>query len=334
MARVRGRRSPTLSSLDSEMRKVFPLMQSAWALTPVFASFAIAANAPVIAAAPKPPAHVGTPVKTASAPPSAAPTPPRTPQQSNDPCGGSTRLLASLDRPTIGFSTCTVPAGSAILEEGYQLNTQGGASASVSATYPQGFQRYGLVPHFEIDLIGPNFNRSRDPAGITTGFSDLGIGFKFQLPQRTKVQYAIDGLFTAATGAGAFTAGGPTQQLNLDIAYPLSVNVGIGTTLGVASASGARMNGSAIRPRYARYGAFIPSLVVTDQINHSTQFYAEYVNPTKIAPDLGGRSMTDFGVQQLFGQYVEIDTEYGISFTPIQGSRFRYIGLGLGLWIK
>ncbi len=256
-------------------------------------------------------------------------------EPTNDPCGGSTRLLASLDRPTIGFSTCVAPVGSAILEEGYQLNTQGGPAESVSATYPQGFQRFGLVPRLEIDLVGPTFNRLRSDSGLSSGFSDLGIGFKYAFQQKTKVQWAIDGLLTAATGASGFTAGGPTEQLNLDIAYPLSANVGIGTTIGFASTSGAPVNSTTgTTAAYSRYGAVIPSIVITDQITHATQFYAEYVNPTKIAPDLGGRAYTDFGVQQLFNQYVEIDAEYGIDFTPIQGSRYRYIGVGLGLYVK
>jgi len=298
--------------------------------------------------------EIASPTPTLSASPSVAPSPSAStqPEAANDPCGGSTRLLASLDRPTIGFSTCVAPVGSAILEEGYQLNTQGGPAESVSATYPQGFQRFGIVPRLEIDLIGPSFNHVRSDAVIFSGFSDLGLGFKYEIQQKTKLQWAIDGLVTAATGASAFTAGGPTEQLNLDIAYPLSANVGIGTTIGFASTSGTPANtGASKKPgtpstpgsetisasaaaTYSRYGAVIPSIVVTDQITHVTQFYAEYVNPTKIAPDLGGRSYTDFGVQQLFSQYVELDAEYGIDFTPIAGSRFRYIGLGLGLYIK
>ncbi len=311
--------------------KVVSTMYRASALLVTLAVLPAAASADS-KATPRPtssPVPSATPARSPSAPPEAA----------GDPCGGSTRLLASLDRPTIGFSTCVAPVGSAIIEEGYQLNTQGGPAASVSATYPQGFQRFGILPRLEIDLIGPNFNRVRSDAGISSGFSDLGVGFKYQFQQKTKVQWAIDGLFTAATGASAFTAGGPTEQLNLDIAYPLSANVGIGTTIGFASTSGAPSNAgaataSSTASKYSRYGAIIPSIVVTDQVNHLTQFYAEYVNPTKIAPDLGGRSFTDFGIQRLFGQYVEVDAEYGIDFTPVQGSRFRYVGLGFGVYIK
>ena len=257
--------------------------------------------------------------------PAATPDSSVSPTSAPDPCGGPASLLATLNRPTIGYSACAVPAGAIVLEEGYQNTYQGGAAASVITAYPQGFERAGIADRFELDLIGPSFNRERAGATRTTGYSDLGLGFKYELPQAGRFTYAFDGLLTAATPGGAFSNGGPSQTLDLDISYALSPAMGVGTTLAGASTSGAGT---------ARYGTFNPSLVVTAQIPNYYQFYFELVGLTKIAPDRGGRLYIDFGVQKLIGRNLEIDAEYGIDFTPVDGSRFGYVGAGLGVRVK
>ncbi len=262
-----------------------------------------------------------------------------TPDAPSDPCGGPARLLATLNRPTIGYSACALPKGAIVLEDGYQNQYQSGPAASVISTFPQGFQRVGIADRLELDLIGPAYDRSRIGRTIATGYNDLGLGFKYELPQKGRFTYAVDGLFQAATGTGGFGAGGPTSAVDLDIAYAASPAIGIGTTLAGYSTPGTTAIGTtpAGQPTggvTSRYGYFLPSVVVTAQIPNYYQFYAELVGRTKLAPDGGGQVFTDFGLQKLLGPNLEVDGEYGISFTPVGGSRFRYIGLGLGLRVK
>jgi hypothetical protein len=216
----------------------------------------------------------------------------------------------------------------AILEEGYQVTVQGGG---VAATYPVGFQRFGVLSNLEVDLIGPNQNRASGGPTVQNGLSDLGAGFKYALSAHGPVHWAIDGLFTAATGSQAFTNGGPTAQLNLDASYSLTSNIGLGATLGFASSSGPLQSAA---NSFGRYGAVVPSFVVTYTPSRSSQLYAEYAARTKIGPNMGGDSVIDYGVQQLLGSNVEIDAEYGTDLTPIGGSRFHYLGVGLGLFLK
>ena len=256
----------------------------------------------------------------------ASPAPPAT---ASDPCGGNTRLLATLDRPTVGYSACAVPAGSLLLEEGYQNQSQGGASSSTIVTYPQGFERVGVAKNVEFDVLGPVQSVVRAGGATTSGLADLGLGFKVELPQRGRFTYAVDGLFTAATGARGIGNGGPMQTLNVDVAYALSPAVGLGTTLAGVSSAGFAADGSA-----ARYGYFEPSVVVTAQIPNAYQFYLEFVQQSKLAPAAGGHVFTDFGVQKLVGRNVELDLEYGASFTPVGASRFRYLGAGFGLLVE
>lgn len=268
--------------------------------------------------------HAGAPAGATSQPsPSAVPDAP------SDPCGGPTGLFATLDRPTIGYSACAVPSGSIVLEEGYQNQSQGGASPAVLTTYPQGFERIGVADRLEVDLIGPAYNRLRTTSTVSSGYDDIGVGAKFELPPRGRFTYAFDGLFQAATGTGGFGAGGPTSVANVDIAYAASSAVGLGTTLATGVSSGTTPSG-----RVARYGYFLPSFVVTAQIPNAYQFYAELVGQTKLAPGAGGHVFTDFGLQKLLGPNVEVDGEYGRSFTPVGGSRFHDVGLGVGLRVR
>lgn len=267
---------------------------------------------------------LAVPDPTASLAPTAVPSPAASDAPS-DPCGGPTRLLATLDRPTFGYSACAVSKGSIVLENGYQNQSQGGESPGTATTIGQGFQRVGVGDRIELDLIAPTFNRASSGGVLTTGFSDLGLGFKVELPQRGAFTYAIDGLFTAATGTGGFSMGGPSQTMNFDIAYAASPAIGIGSTIGVSSAAGIAN---------ARYGYIMPSIVVTAQIPNAYQFFFELVGQTKIGPAQGGRIFSDAGVQKLLGQYLELDAEYGKSFTAVGGSRFHYIGIGAGIRVK
>lgn len=238
-------------------------------------------------------------------------------------------MASTAEDLSVAGSACVVPPGSIVLEEGYQNQAQRGASPNVTASFPQGFERFGLAPRLELDAIGPSLNRSRSPGLLATGYGDAGLGFKYELPQSGRFTYAIDGLFTAASGGRGFTAGGPTQTVNLDAAYAVSPAVGFGTTIAGTSAAGFRSEGNA-----ARFGYLVPSFVVTVQVATACQFYAELAGQTKLAPDRGGHLVADAGVQKLAGPSLELDVEYGHSFTPDGGSRFHYLGAGVGLRLR
>ncbi len=247
-------------------------------------------------------------------------------------------LLATLDRPTVGYSACAVPKGSLVLEEGYQNTFSARAPGRISSAYPQGFERYGVAQRFEVNLIGPNVNRSRDTGGVSDGQSDMGFGFKYELQPRGRFTYAVDGLYTLPTGTGGFGSGGPTQTVNLDIAYAASPAVGFGATLAGSDAAGYEAVGdlrsSSSVAVAARYGTFDPSFVVTVDPGDAVQLYAELVGETKVAPGASGRLFTDFGVQKLLGPYLELDLEYGHDVVAAHGVGSDYVGFGTGIRIR
>jgi len=264
---------------------------------------------------------------SAAATPSPAPTP-------SDPCGGPGRLLATANRPTIGYSTCAVKRGTAVFELGYQNQVQGTpAKGAVVSQVAQAFTRIGAANRFELDVIGPNYEGMRAYAperssAVEHGVTDSGLGFKYELPPSGKWSVAFDGLYTGPNGSPFLTAGNATLTGNLDASFAMSPATAIGTTIAVSATGG--YSGLA----HARYGVTTPSLVVTTQIPNYYQFYAEYVLSSKISPTDGARAFTDFGVQKLLGTRTELDLEYGHAFTGIASLKFDYVGFGtvIQLW--
>jgi len=84
----------------------------------------------------------------------------------------------------------------------------------------------------------------------------------------------------------------------------------------------------------AASGSVFPSIGRgTAQLPKYYQFYAEF-DQTKLGPEQGGRTFTDFGLQKLLGPSFELDAEYGVSFTPVNGSTFNYLGVGAGIRVR
>jgi len=260
-------------------------------------------------------------------------TPSPAPQQS-DPCDGPSRLLATANRPTVGYSACAVKRDTVVFELGYQneINGSSGKGAVVSQV-PQAFTRIGAGARFEFDLIGPNYVGVRSyapesPGTTQHGVTDSGIGFKYELPPSGRWTVAFDSLYTGSNGSPFLTAGNATLTENLDASFALSSATAIGTTIAVSS------TGGYAGTQHLRYGVTIPSLVVTTQIPSYYQFYAEYVLTTKASPRYGARDFIDFGVQKLLGARTEIDLEYGHAFSGITALKFNYVGSGvvIQLW--
>lgn len=264
-------------------------------------------------------------------PAGAQPQPSPSPAPQKDPCGGPSRLLATANRPTVGFSTCAVAKHTAVFELGYQNEVQGTPEeGSVESQVPQNFLRIGVADRFEFDVIGPNYQGVRTygpgiPSTTLHGVDDSGLGFKYELPPSGRWAVAFDGLYTGPNGSEFLTAGNATITGNFDAAFSMSPTTSIGTTIAVSS-TGAIAGGE-----HFQYGVTMPSVVVTTQIPNYYQFYAEYVLQSKVAPHQGARAFTDLGVQKLLGTRTEIDVEYGHAFTGIDALKFNYIGAGLVL---
>lgn len=235
----------------------------------------------------------------------AAPSPSPAPA---DVCGGArTNVLATLDRPSIGYSPCAVKRGESLFEMGYS-NTSG-TGGSVAA-YPQGFFRFGTGRGLELDAI----------AG---GRSDSGLGAKYEFWHDGSRALAADFLYTAPTGIASLTAGAPTQALNLDYTFPLSSVFSISSTIGAQSSYA-----SALRGTSSRFVSVLPSVVLADQWNPRAQAFVEGFAQTRTRPDGGALFGIDAAVQYLLAPQFEIDLEAGRTITDVNRSHFAGFGFG------
>jgi hypothetical protein len=240
----------------------------------------------------------------------ASPSPSPTPKPA-DPCGSTqVNLLAALNRPSIGYSACTITPGQNVDELGYQNTVGSGADV---AAYPQGFLRFGLVPDLEFDLIGPAYGVSALGGSRSAGFFDTGIGAKYRFWHDTQRALAVDFLYTAPTGAGSFTAGGPTATLNLDYSMPLAGRLGLATTVGAQRAAG--------------FSSVLPSAVVSYQWNARAQAFIEAFGQTHTSPQGGSLFGMDAAMQYLLTPDLEFDVEIG---RTVSTDRRHYVGFGLG----
>ncbi|MGC8485214.1 MAG: hypothetical protein ACP5O6_06215 [Candidatus Baltobacteraceae bacterium] len=234
-------------------------------------------------------------------------------------CDGG--LLAILNRPTIGFSTCAVARHHFVGEFGIQ-NTVDAAGSNVSLG--QGFLRFGLGHGFEADVNGPNvIDGSTVPSA---GLQDLGLGLKWQFLDRPTFGGAFDLIQNVPTARTGVTLGAPSTTLNLDLATALGANSGLGITLGAIDTSGFGPGGAR-----RRYVAFQPSMALTDLLTPRLQAYIEGVSLSRTAPGAAGAFTVDGGFQFSATPTLELDIEAARSTTD--GVPSHYLGLGFGIAI-
>src|SRR5579872_1303106 len=95
-----------------------------------------------------------------------SPSPSPSPTPAPDVCGAPrSNLLATLNRPSIGYSACAAKPGDVIAEIGYQ----NGSGYARTAQLPQGFIRFGTSPDLELDYIGPAYALNWAGGTLTRG---------------------------------------------------------------------------------------------------------------------------------------------------------------------
>lgn len=220
-----------------------------------------------------------------------------------DPCGDAhTNVLATLDRPSIGYSACAVKPGDTLLEAGYANASGAGAP---TPTYPQGFLRTGVAPGVELDLLA-------------NGTFDSGLGAKVEFWHDGSRALAMDFLYLAPTGSPAHTAGAPVQTVNLDYSAPISPKFGAAATLGAQSG-------------YAggRFFSLLPSVALSDQWNARAQAFVEAFAQTRTRPGGGALFGMDAALQYMLTPRFEADVEAGE--TTVDGNRSHFAGAGVGV---
>ncbi|MCL4467593.1 MAG: transporter [Deltaproteobacteria bacterium] len=247
-----------------------------------------------------------------------------------DSCAGPTALLSVLDRPTISDSVCSVKKNKLLAELGYNYEIETGDEFHTLTTLPQPEIRYGTGHNIELKLFPPNYiyqsKHSVNRTGIFKGYSDAGLGIKYEFGYGEKWGAATDTAITFPSGTNDFSSNGTGVTLNSILAYNVNADIGIGFQLGLFHL---------FNPVYSLQETSVnPIVVVSDQLNEITeklQIYAECYNAIDIMHDSGITSFIDAGVQYLLSPNVEVDLLAGHNLTDIPYNNTTYFGFGTGI---
>lgn len=256
--------------------------------------------------------------------PAPAPSPTATPAAVSDPCDS---LISIVNRPTSDTGVCTVRPGKVDIESGYTNTTVTGAGGGNTIAYPQSLIRIGTSdPHLDVE-VGQITEYHSTVGGIRQdGIDDLGIGAKYELGYTSVFDYGTNVLVTIPNGSKAFSAGNMQFTGNFNWGYTVNSVLSLSGTLGFNALSAYNQAGVA-----QSYFAFTPALDLTAALAGPSQIIVEYGYASAAGPNLGSRSLFDFAYQHDLGNHVQLDINYGISPTSINGQKYHYVGAGISL---
>jgi hypothetical protein len=103
--------------------------------------------------------------------------------------------------------------------------------------------RWGVAEKFELRLAVPSYLWVDGPEGDSSGFTDSGIGFKYEFHDGSgsgflgKTAFAVLAATTMPTGASAISSPDWQPAVNLAFSWDLSASSSLGTNLGYARPS-------------------------------------------------------------------------------------------------
>lgn len=249
----------------------------------------------------------------------ASPSPSPTPSGPSDPCGS---ILTVVNRPPITTGVCAVPKGKFDIETGWSNTTITGAGGGNTTAYGATLVRFGTGNnHLDFEIAPPNYTTTSVGGVIVNGWSDSGVGVKYEMGYNARAVWGVNASATFPTGSQAFTAGGTQYTGNFNWGYTLNPTFGLSGTLGANS----------FRSGGQSYFAFTPSLLLTASFQSTNELFGEYAYVSQTGPGSGtpSKSIFDFGYVKALGDHWQFDIEYGISPTVIGGQQQHYIGSGL-----
>jgi hypothetical protein len=143
-------------------------------------------------------------------------------QQSPTPAASAPPVI-STDRPAITDASTVVPNGYFVFENGFaETGSQGHASYDL----PETLVRFGLTSTTELRFGAPDyFANTSTGAGFGTGWGDLSLGLKQQLPVGyTGFEASVVNTLSFPTGANIISSHGYDPEFLLPWSHPISKN--------------------------------------------------------------------------------------------------------------
>ncbi len=276
--------------------------------------------------------------QTATPPPTSAPTsaptehqetevwhnPPHTPWSIFDPCGGPKELLSK-----IGPSPCVLIKGEAELSAGYtNFNTHGnvqitgggpiglGTNVPISGNanaYPQLLMIVGVSPSSHVQITLPSsVDVNTQRFGTVNETSDPAFDYRQRLyfSQTKYTQLSLDLGYIAPIEGGGINSPGPTYQIQLLFAQPLSENFTFGGWWTFQNANTATPTQGSHRVWSDPLGLYLAWSPVRSGFMLLPIIYHEF-NPNKTV--FAGQAM------QLLGRHFAVSVAYGGLGTSSQG---------------
>ena len=233
-------------------------------------------------------------------------------------CLGDTNMINIIDRPSVGYSPCTVGNKTLYIESGfsYQKFTPSGYGHNL----PQTEMRFGILENTEIDFFPPNYLEQNNSS--QSGFSPTSLGLKSILYFDSHQIVTAQGYVTPPSGSPSFGTVNTSYLINGIYAYNFDSGFSVFTTLGVAA--------NAAAPSYPQknYYTFNPLIDIGLPITQKISGYLEVFSQSRTAIDQGWGVSMDGGLLFLVDKHLTLDVSAGQRISGYLGAVDHYYGAG------
>lgn len=234
-------------------------------------------------------------------------------------CGGPQALLSLIDRPTVGFSPCTVPEKKVILEQGFQAQKL--LISGSEQNFPAAEVRFGLPSNNEFFVLLPNYYRQ----SVTphAGLSATTIGLKHELNYTDTWLFTAMALVTPPSGSTSFGERGLGGSLSGIFTYTILDSLSFTGQFGVSTQTLSVYYGG------QRFTSFDQDVYLSWVIKNKILIYGEIYGRSKTGPKQGSGYNTDIGIIILLRPNLTIDVEAGQRLRGQLGFLENYVGVGM-----
>ncbi len=233
-------------------------------------------------------------------------------------CSGDNNMIAIIDRPSVGYSPCTVANKTLFIESGYayQKLTPSGYAHNL----PQTEMRFGIINNTEIEFFPPNYNEQNNPS--QSGFGYTSLGLKHVVFFDSKQIISVQGYVTPPSGNQYFGTSKTSFLLNGIYGYNFASGIGLAGTFGLAA------NASPPANPAQTYYSFNPIIDLGLPITSTLAAYLEVYSQSKTALDQGWGVSMDGGLILLAEKNLTFDVSAGQRISGYLGGVDHYFGAG------
>ena len=230
-------------------------------------------------------------------------------------------MLALVDRPSVAFNPCTIPAKTLFIESGYayqKLSPKG-----YTHDMPQTELRLGLGHNVEVDIFPPNYTEQTTPS--QSGLSYSSVGLKYIAYFDSHQLLTLQGYISPPSGNQYFGAINTGFLINGIYNYNFDSGISFSTLLGLASTSA---------PPYSpekNYYSINPIIEFGVPLNDHITSYIELYSQSKTAINQGWGLSMDGGLMFLVSSNTTLDVSCGQRIVGALNNVDHYFGAGFAV---